>query len=58
MKEYTYLLNKILNADISLKPFEHIEINDFLSKEHLEMLLEDSQIHFEKVCMKKHEKIL
>jgi len=49
MKEFNYILEKILDAEIIFKPFEHIEINNFLSNEHLEMLLNDPQIHFDEL---------
>ena len=48
-KEYQYILEKILNSQIISTPFEHIEINNFLSENHLQLLLSDNQIHFEEM---------
>lgn len=48
-EEYKYILEKILNSEFKKYPFEHIEINNFLSKDHLDLLLSDNQIHFEEL---------
>lgn len=45
---FNYLAEKIKNAKILESPFKHIEIENFLSEEHLNIILNDSQIHFEK----------
>jgi len=45
--DFTYLLDKIRDAPFQDTPFRHIEIRDFLSPEHIQMILEDDQIHFE-----------
>jgi hypothetical protein len=46
--QFEYILNKIQNAPFNNNPFKHIEIKEFLSKEHLDIILNDDQIHFGK----------
>jgi len=48
--DFTYLIDKIRDAPFQDHPFKHIEIRDFLSPEHLKMILEDDQIHFHEVA--------
>ena len=45
---FKYLSEKIQNAKIIESPFKHVEIENFLSEEHLSIILNDPQIHFEK----------
>ena len=45
-KQFKYITDKILNAQIKTEPFNHILIEDFLSEEHLNIILNDSQVHF------------
>ncbi len=45
---FNYLAEKIKNAEVLESPFKHIEIENFLSEEHLNIILNDPQIHFEK----------
>ncbi len=47
MKELRYLSEKVLEAQFEAEPFKHLLIEDFLSAEHLKLILEDQQIHFE-----------
>lgn len=46
-QDFDYILNKIMKAEFITHPFFHLEIKNFLSKEHLDMILQDKQIHFE-----------
>lgn len=43
---FKYLCDKILRAEWVHEPFPHLEIHDFLSPEHLDNILQNSQIHF------------
>ena len=45
--DFSYLSHKILDADFFEYPCRHLEINNFLSDEHLNIILNDKQIHFE-----------
>lgn len=47
MNEFNYLSEKILTTEFSQEPFKHIIIEDFLSAEHLNKILNDPQIHWE-----------
>ena len=49
MSQFSYLSEKIRNANFQLEPFEHLLIEDFLLPEHLEQILSDPQVHFEEV---------
>lgn len=49
MKEFKYISEKILDAKFDNFPFKHILIEDFLSEEHFQTIIEDSQIHFEEL---------
>ncbi|MEO1016404.1 MAG: hypothetical protein AAFY56_01740 [Pseudomonadota bacterium] len=42
--QYDYLVSKIKNADFLSDPFPHLLIEDFLSDDHLELLLSDTQV--------------
>lgn len=44
MKEYQYLLEKIKHAKFYASPFKHILIDNFLSEEHLNLLIKSPQI--------------
>jgi hypothetical protein len=46
MNEFKYLSEKILNANFGASPFKHILIENFLSKEHLQAVISDPQIHW------------
>tara|TARA_R100001591_G_scaffold67014_1_gene76245 strand:- start:329 stop:1195 length:867 start_codon:yes stop_codon:yes gene_type:complete len=47
--KFKYISEKILDSNIEEYPFKHVVIEDLLSKEHLDMILNDSQIHFDEV---------
>ena len=49
MNEFSYLSQKILDAEFLEYPCKHLEINNFLSDEHLDIILNDKQIHFDDV---------
>lgn len=49
MSEFNYILENINKAEFKNEPFRHLEINNFLSEEHLNMILSDNQIHFNEV---------
>ncbi|MFZ1389556.1 MAG: hypothetical protein WBP46_14280 [Thiolinea sp.] len=44
--EFDYVAEKIKNQPFVEEPFPHLLINDFLSVEHFETIIGDSQIHF------------
>ena len=46
MSEFIYIIDKVIGAEFIKEPFPHLEIENFLSEEHLDMLLSDDQIHF------------
>ena len=43
-EDFSYLSEKILNVLIQTEPFSHILIEDFLSPEHFEMIINDPQV--------------
>ena len=45
--EFNYIIEKIKNAEIINDPFPHLDINNFLSEEHLQLIIDEKQIHFE-----------
>lgn len=45
--EFNYIIDKIKNAKIIHYPFPHLDIKQFLSKEHLQIIINEKQIHFE-----------
>ena len=45
--EFNYIIEKIKNAEIIYYPFPHLDIMNFLSKEHLQLIINEKQIHFE-----------
>jgi len=45
--KFDYILEKISKAEFQNHPFKHLYIKDFLSDKHLQMLLTDSQVHFQ-----------
>ena len=45
--EFGYLSKKILEAEIHDSPYPHLEIENFLSPEHFQKVVQDNQIHFE-----------
>ena len=47
--KFRYISEKILDSNIEEYPFKHVVIEDLLSEEHLDMILNDSQIHFDEV---------
>lgn len=49
MSKFSYLSEKIKNAEFKKDPFKHIFIEDFLKQEHLDIILSDKQIHFDEV---------
>ena len=46
MSEFVYIIDKIIGAEFIKEPFPHLEIKNFLSRDHLDTLLSDDQIHF------------
>lgn len=49
MNKFSYISEKIKNAEFNQDPFKHILIEDFLKQEHLDIVLSDPQIHFDEV---------
>ncbi len=47
MSEFSYLSDKILSGRFIKEPFLHLEIENFLSDDHLGMVIGNKQIHFE-----------
>ena len=45
--KFRYISEKILDSKIDDYPFKHVLIEDFLSEEHLDIVLNDSQVHFQ-----------
>lgn len=45
--EFSYILDKIEAAEFIKKPYPHLDIKNFLSDEHLELIINNNQIHFE-----------
>ena len=45
--EFNYIIEKIKNAEIINDPFPHLDIKNFLSEEHLQLIIDEKQIHFE-----------
>lgn len=46
---FEYIINKIKTSDFISEPFEHLLIDDFLSQEHFNLLINNKQIHFDDV---------
>ena len=44
---FNYILEKIEKANIINYPFPHLDIENFLSDEYLNLIINDSQIHFD-----------
>lgn len=44
--DFSYILDKIKKATFNETPFKHLEIKNFLSDEHLELIINCSEIHF------------
>ena len=51
---FDYLLDKITHANIEEFPYKHVEINNFLEQEHLDIFINDDQLHF-KSCSSDYE---
>ena len=49
MGKFDYIVEKIKNAKWETYPCKHLAIHNFLSKEHLGLILNDNQIHFREV---------
>ena len=49
MGQFSYISEKIKNAEFKKEPFKHLLIENVLKEEHLEIILADKQIHFEPV---------
>lgn len=45
--EFNYIIERIKNAEVIEKPFPHLDIKNFLSKEDLQLIINEKQIHFE-----------
>ena len=52
--EFNYIIEKIKNAEIIRHPFPHLDITNFLSKEHLQLIINEKQIHFEEEALLGH----
>ena len=46
MNQFSYLSEKILDAQFLNDPCRHLEFNNFLGEEQLDIILNDEQIHF------------
>lgn len=46
---FDYIIDKINDATFIDSPFPHLEINNFLSEEHLNIIINDPQIHFKQI---------
>lgn len=46
-QDFDYILEHIKNSEIIQHPFPHLDIKNFLSKEHLQLIINEKQIHFE-----------
>lgn len=49
MGKFSYISEKIKNAEFNEDPFKHILIEDFLEQKHLDKILSDEQVHFDEV---------
>jgi|TARA_B100001971_G_scaffold97019_1_gene89694 hypothetical protein len=47
--EFDYIVNKILNAEVIIHPFPHLDIKNLLSQEHLDLIINENQIHFQEM---------
>lgn len=47
--DFTYILDKIRRASFIQHPFPHLDIQNVLSDEHLQIILSDPQLHFPEV---------
>ena len=50
MSQFKYLSEKILDAEFGDSPFKHVLIEDFLSEEHLQAVINDPQIHWDETA--------
>jgi hypothetical protein len=57
---FSYIIEKIKDAKIIEHPFPHLDIQNLLSEEHLNLIINDTQIHFEemKTNDELHEKLI
>ena len=57
---FDYLIEKIEKAEFIDTPFPHLDIQDFLSEEHFNLILNQEQIHFDPVetDQQLHDKLL
>ena len=49
MSDFSYISEKIKDAEFKQTPFKHLLIEDLLKQEHLDIVLSDPQIHFDEV---------
>ena len=49
MNNFDYIIDKIKTAKFINDPYPHLYIKDFISEEHLGIILKDTQIHFKEV---------
>jgi len=49
MNNFDYIIDKIKSAKFINDPYPHLYIKDFISEEHLGIILKDTQIHFKEV---------
>tara|TARA_B100001094_G_scaffold32216_1_gene26711 strand:- start:2527 stop:3357 length:831 start_codon:yes stop_codon:yes gene_type:complete len=54
MSEFSYISKKIISAPFLKTPCKHLEIDNLLTKEHLDIILNDEQIHFKETTDTKH----
>lgn len=45
MRDFSYLIDKFLNAEVKLEPFKHIEINDFFSEEDFNEIISSKEVN-------------
>jgi len=46
---FNYIIEKVKTATFISDPYPHLYIKDFISEEHLDIILKDTQIHFKEV---------
>ena len=47
MYNFDYIISKIENSEFISEPFEHLDIKNFLSDEHLKIIKDNKDIHFD-----------
>ena len=49
VNNFNYIIEKVKKATFIKDPYPHLYIKDFISEEHLDIILRDTQIHFKEV---------